>query len=61
MFCESHFWIIFPLMFLGMMILCMKLSRRRGRRFCCYPTDDRHDYGNRIRKLEDEILRLKGR
>jgi len=61
MFCGSYFWIIFPLIFFGMMILCMIFSRRRGRRFCCSPFDNRYDYRERIRKLEDEIERLKGR
>jgi hypothetical protein len=60
MYCDPSLWIIFPLIFLGMMILCMIFSKRRGRWFCCSPFDDRHDYRDRIRKLEDEIKRLRG-
>lgn len=61
MFCGSYFWVIFPMIFFGMMILCMILSGRRGRWFCCFPSDRRHDYRERIRELEDEIERIKGR
>lgn len=57
---EPSLWIIFPLIFFGMMILFMIFSRRRGRRFCCYPSDDRYAQRERIRKLEEEIEKLKG-
>jgi hypothetical protein len=60
MYCGPSLWIIFPLIFLGMIILCMIFSKRRGRWFCCSPFDDRYDYRDRIRKLEDEIKRLRG-
>jgi hypothetical protein len=55
------FWVIFPLMFIGMMILFMIFSGRRARWYRCFPFDDRYNYGERIRKLEDEIQRLKGK
>ncbi len=59
--CEfPHFWIIFPLFFFGMMILCAIVSRRGGRWSCCSP-NSRDDYRERIRNLEDEIRRLKGK
>jgi hypothetical protein len=61
MYCGSHFWIIFPLIFFGLMILCMVFSRRRGSWSRCSPFDDRDDYRDRVRKLEDEVKRLKGR
>jgi hypothetical protein len=60
MYCGSHSWIIFPLVFFGIMILCMVFSRRRGRWSCHFPYDRRYDYRDRIRKLEDEIERLRG-
>jgi hypothetical protein len=56
---ETLDWLICPLFFIGMMILCMIFSRRKGRRFCCFPSDNRSDNRERIRKLEDEIERLK--
>jgi hypothetical protein len=61
MFCGSYFWIIFPLIFFGMMILCMIFSRRRGRWSCFSPFDSRYYYRERIKKLEDEIERLKNK
>ncbi|UCC78276.1 MAG: hypothetical protein JSW64_08280 [Candidatus Zixiibacteriota bacterium] len=61
MFCGSFLWIIFPVIFFGMMILGIIFSGRRGRWFCCFPPDNRYDYRDRISKLEDEIERLKGK
>ncbi len=58
---EPSLWIIFPLIFFGMMILFMIFSRRRGRWSCCSPFDNRHNYRDRIRELENEIERLKGK
>lgn len=54
-------WIIFPLLFIGMMIICMIFSRRRGRWSCFYPYGGRYDYRDRIRELENEIEKLKGK
>jgi hypothetical protein len=60
--CGEHFWwILFPLMFLGMMILCAIFSRRRGGWSCCSPWDNRYSSNERIRKLEEEIDQLKRR
>lgn len=61
MFHGWYLWMIFPLIFFGMMVLCMIFASRRGRWFCRFPFDDRYDYSDRIRKLEDEIERLKDR
>jgi hypothetical protein len=61
MYCNPSGWIIFPLIFFGIMILCMIFSRRRGRWSCCSPLNSRYNYQDRIRKLEDEITRLKGK
>lgn len=58
---DSFLWLLFPLMFFGMMIVCMIFFRRRGRWFCCTPYYDRSSDRERIRKLEDEIRNLKGR
>ena len=58
---EPTFWIIFPLLFFGMMILCLVFSRRRGRWSCCSPYDGRYSNTERIRQLEEEIRRLKGK
>lgn len=60
MFIGSLFWLICPLMFLGMMALCVILSRRRGRRFYCRPFGYIRSDDERIRRLEDEIRRMKG-
>ena len=54
-------WIIFPLMFIGMMIIGMVFFRRRGGWSCCYPYGGRYDYRDRIRELENEIEKLKGK
>lgn len=59
MFCEPHLWIIFPMMFLGILILCLIFSRRRRSWSCCFPWDDRYSNSERIRKLEEEMQRLK--
>lgn len=59
MFGESFFWIICPLIFIGMMIICMIISRRRGRWSCCFPSDNIYDYRDRIQVLENEIEKLK--
>ena len=56
----SHFW-IFPILFIGMMIIGMILSRRRDRWSCWFPYNGRYDYRDRIRRLEEEIERLKGK
>ena len=56
-----YLWMVFPLFFFGMMILCMILSRRKGRWSCCSPYNDRYDYRDRIKELEDEVERLKGK
>lgn len=56
-----YLWMIFPLFFFGMIILCMIFSRRKGRWSCCTPYHDRYDVNDRIKELEDEIERLKGK
>jgi len=58
---EPYSWIFFPLVFLGIMILFAIFSRRRGGWFCCSPFDRRLNYLDRIRELENEIEKLKGR
>ena len=58
---EPWIWLICPLFFFGMMILCMLFSRRRGGWSCCFPSEYRDSHSQRIRKLEDEIRRLKER
>lgn len=56
-----YLWMIVPLFFFGIMIFCMIFFRRRGDWSCCYPYDSRNDYRGRIRELEDEIEKLKGK
>jgi len=56
---ESGMWLIGPLMFLGIIILCMVFSRRRGRWSCCSPLNSRSHHSDRIGKLEEEIQKLK--
>lgn len=56
---ESWLWLIFPVIFLGMMVLCVSRAGKRGRRFCCTPFGYRYARDDRIRRLEDEIRRLK--
>jgi len=53
-------WWICPLVFFGIMILCMIFFRRRGG-WTCYPAfNDRYSDNERIRRLEEETQRLKG-
>jgi hypothetical protein len=61
MYIESWFWLICPLMFFGMMVLCAIFSRRRGRRPYCLPFGYRYSHDERIRRMEEEIERLKGK
>jgi len=62
MFDDTWLWLIFPAIGFGMMILCMVLSMtRRGGWFCCSPFDGRHSQEERIRKLEQEIQRLRSK
>lgn len=60
MIAETWLWLIFPLLFFGMMIFCMVFFRRRGRWTCCMPFTDRPSNDERIRQLEREVRRLKG-
>ena len=52
---EMSFWWVFPLFFFGMMIFCMAFFGRRGRRF-----DEKYSRDERIRRMEEEIKKLKG-
>jgi hypothetical protein len=56
-----YLWIIFPLFFFGMMIFCMIFSRRRGGWSCCNPYNGRYYHRDRIKELENEIEKLKGK
>lgn len=60
MFCGPGLWWIFPLIFIGFVILCMVFMGRRGRWSCCSPSDGSYHYNNRIRKLENELEKLRG-
>lgn len=61
MYIDSWIWLVWPLMFLGMMVFCVIFSRRRGRWSCCSSFGDRHSRDEQIKRLEEEIKRLKGR
>jgi hypothetical protein len=62
MYAETWHWMVFPIVFFGMMILCMALSRRRNGGWCCGSSfADRFSHDERIRRMEEEIKRLKGR
>ncbi len=61
MFGEPFFWIICPMMFFGMMIVCMIFFGRRRRWLGCFPFDNGYSYRERIRRLEEEIDKLKGK
>lgn len=60
MFVESWLWLICPLVFFGMMVLCFVFNRKSGYWSCCSPRDDRYSNDERIRRMEEEIRRLKG-
>jgi hypothetical protein len=59
---ETWYWIVFPMIFLGMMILCMFVSRRRKGGWCCGSAfADRSSHEGRISRVEEELRNLKNR
>lgn len=59
MTCFGYWWWVFPLMFLGMMILLSVSRARRGWRGWCFPSGRRGDHRGRIDRLEEQIKGLK--
>lgn len=58
---ETWHLLVFPVIFFGVMILCMFFSRRKGGRFCGSSFVDRFSHEERIRRMEEELRRLKSR
>jgi len=59
---ETWHWMIFPMVFFGLMFLCMVVSRRRRGGWCCGPSfADRFSHEERISRMEEELRRLKKR
>ena len=57
---ETGLWWVWSLLFFALMILCMLVFGKRGRWLCCSPFEYRNSRGEYIRRLEEEIKRLKG-
>ena len=57
---ETGFWWICPLFFLAVMIFCALAFGRRRRWSCCSRFGGRYSTDEQIRRLEQEIQRLKG-